>query len=334
MRAIVVTRLGGPEVLTPAEAPLPLPGPGEVRVALRAIGVNFAETERRRGVYARPALPWIPGNEGAGVVDALGAGADPALLGARVAFWAPRTSGTYTTHATVAASEVLQFPAALPFVQMAALPLQGLTAWGLVHLAARVARGQTVLLHAAAGGVGRLALQLCLRAGARVLGTGSTEAKQAEIDRLGGVALPSLPGGDDLAQRVLALTGGRGVDVVLDSVGKGTRDPSVAVLAPFGTLVFFGEASGPPAPIAVDDLYARSIRVGAFGLDTAAAPEAYAAARASLAAALCNGALSVAIGKVYALEDAAEAHRALEGRGTVGKLILDPLAPPTETPTP
>ncbi len=332
MRAIVVTRLGGPEVLTPAEAPLPLPGPGEVRVALRAIGVNFAETERRRGVYARPALPWIPGNEGAGVVDALGAGADPALLGARVAFWAPRTSGTYATHATVAAEEVLQFPAELPFAQMAALPLQGLTAWGVVHLAAKVSRGQTVLLHAAAGGVGRLALQLCLRAGARVFGTGSIEAKRAEIERLGGVALPSLPGGDDLAGRVRALTAGRGVDVVLDSVGRDSRDVGLAALAPFGALIFFGEASGAPAPILVEELYARSVRVGAFGLDTAAAPAAFQGARASLAAALCDGALSVASGAVYALEDAAEAHRALEGRSAIGKLILDPLAPSPAIP--
>lgn len=326
MRAIVVTRLGGPEVLTPAEATLPLPGPGEVRVALRAIGVNFSETERRRGVYARPALPWIPGNEGAGVVDALGAGADPALLGARVAFWSPLTSGTYATHATVAASEVIQFPAEVPFAQMAALPLQGLTAWGVVHLAARVSRGQTLLLHAAAGGVGRLALQLCLRAGARVLGTGSTEAKRAEIERLGGVALPSLPGGRDLAEQVRALTGGRGVDLVLDSVGRDTRDLGLGVLAPFGALIFFGEASGAPAPISVDDLYARSVRVGAFGLDTAAAPAAYAEARVTLAAGVCDGSVSLSIGKVYALEEAAEAHRALEGRGAIGKLILDPLA--------
>ena len=327
MRAIVVTRLGGPEVLTPAEAPLPLPGPAEVRVALRAIGVNFAETERRRGVYARPALPWIPGNEGAGVVDALGAGADPALLGAPVAFWAPLTSGTYATHATVAASEVIHFPAEAPFAQMAALPLQGLTAWGVVHLAARVSRGQTVLLHAAAGGVGRLALQLCLQAGARVLGTGSTEAKRAEIERLGGVALPSLPGGGDLAERVRALTAGCGVDLVLDSVGRDTASWGLSVLAPFGTLLFFGEASGAPAPIIVDDLYARSVRVGAFGLDTASAPAAYAEARVQLAAGVCDLSLSLLVGKVYALEDAAEAHRALEGRGAIGKLILDPLAP-------
>jgi NADPH2:quinone reductase len=326
MRAIVVTRLGGPEVLTPAEVPLPVPGPGEVRVALRAIGVNFADTERRRGVYGSPALPWIPGNEGAGVVDALGAGADPALLGARVAFWAPRTSGTYATHATVAAEHVLHFPAEAPFAQMAALPLQGLTAWGVVHLAARVSPGQTVLLHAAAGGVGRLALQLCLRAGARVFGTGSSEAKRAEIERLGGVALPY---GEGLLERVRALTGGRGVDLVLDSVGRDTSDLGLAALAPFGTLLFFGEASGAPPPIAVDGLYPRSVRVGAFGLDTSAAPAAYAGARERLAAALCDGSLSVVVGKVYALEEAAAAHRALEGRGTIGKLILDPSLQPS-----
>jgi NADPH2:quinone reductase len=212
---------------------------------------------------------------------------------------------------------------------MAALPLQGLTAWGVVHLAARLEPGQSVLLHAAAGGVGRLALQLAQRAGARVFGTGSTPAKRAEIERLGATALPY---GEGLAEQVRALTGGRGADVVLDSVGRDTQAASLAALAPFGTLVFFGEASGAPSPVAIDDLYRGSQRVGAFGLDLAAAPARYAQARAQLAAALCDGSLSLAIAKVYALERAGEAHAALEGRGTIGKLLLSPDEDPARGP--
>jgi NADPH2:quinone reductase len=324
MRAIIVTRLGGPEVLELSSAPLPEAAPGEVRVRLHATGVNFADTERRRGVYATPQLPWTPGHEGAGVVDEIGEGVSPSLLGARVAFWSRGSSGTYAESVTVPATDLFLFPASVSFAQMAALPLQGLTAWGLVHLAARIKKGQLVLVHAAAGGVGRIVVQLAVAAGARVIGTASSAEKLQALGELGATPLGY---GDDLHKRVRALTRGRGADVVLDSVGRDTQAQSLASLAPFGTLMFFGEASGAPTPIVVDDLYARSVRVGAFGLDTDAAPDAYAQARQMLAAAVCDGSLKLAIAATYPLARAADAHALLESRGTIGKVILSGLEP-------
>src|SRR5215218_8365136 len=155
MRAIQITGFGPPEVLTLATVPDPTPAPGEVRVRSHAIGVNFSDTERRRAVFDPPELPWIPGREAAGVIDVVGEGVDPALAGARVAYYSRRRGGAYAELATVAVDELLHFPDSVPFATMAAVPVQGLTAWGLVHFVANVRPGDVVLLHAAAGGVGQ-----------------------------------------------------------------------------------------------------------------------------------------------------------------------------------
>ena len=168
MRAIVVRSIGGPEVLQLADAPEPAPASGEVLVKIAAVGVNFADTERRRGIYSPPPLPWIPGREAAGVVVAAGPGVDKALAGARVAYFSPRASGSYAELATVPSSALFRFERELPFDQMAALPLQGLTAHGVLRLAA-IKPGQTALVLAAAGGVGQILVQLARRAGARVI---------------------------------------------------------------------------------------------------------------------------------------------------------------------
>ena len=264
MRAIQVTRFGPPGVLTLATLPDPTPAPGEVRVRVHAIGVNFSDTERRRAVFDPPELPWVPGREAAGVVDVVGEGVDPALAGARVAYYSRRRGGAYAELATVAVDELLHFPDSVPFATMAAVPVQGLTAWGLVHFVANVRAGDVVLLHAAAGGVGQLAVQLARRAGARVLGTVSTDEKAAIVRRLGAEPLrygdEPLRYGDDLAERVRAATGGRGADVVLDSVGLATHGASLAAVATFGQVIFFGDASGPVPPIDVEALYAHSTR--------------------------------------------------------------------------
>ena len=254
MRAIQITGFGPPEVLTLATVPDPTPAPGQVRVRIHAIGVNFSDTERRRAVFDPPELPWVPGREAAGVIDVVGEGVDPALLGARVAYYSRRPGGAYAELATVAVDELLHFPDSVPFATMAAVPVQGLTAWGLVHFVANVRPGDVVLLHAAAGGVGQLAVQLARRAGARVLGTVSTDEKAAIVCRLGAEPLRY---GDDLAERVRAVTGGRGADVVLDSVGRATHAASLAAVAAFGQVIFFGDASGPVPPIDVEALYAR-----------------------------------------------------------------------------
>ncbi len=323
MRAIQVTRFGPPEVLTLATVPDPTPAPGEVRIRVHAIGVNFSDTERRRAVFDPPELPWIPGREAAGVIDTVGEGVDPALVGARVAYYSRRRGGAYAEFATVAVDELLYFPDSVPFATMAAVPVQGLTAWGLVHFVASVGPGDVVLLHAAAGGVGHLAVQLARRAGARVLGTVSTDEKAAIVRRLGGEPLLY---GDDLAARVRAATGGHGADVVLDAVGRATYAVSLACVATFGQVIFFGDASGPVPPIDLEALYARSTRVGAFNLGLDDDLSRWAVAKRELVDVVASQALSVEVSRTLPLAAAAEAHHALESRASFGKVLLLPLA--------
>lgn len=321
MRAIVMHRAGGPEVLELEDVPAPAPKAGEVLVELRGRGVNFADTEWRRARYRPTPLPWILGSEGAGTVVETGAGVESSWRGRRVAFYAPppATSGTYADLATCPATALMPLPDELTGVTAAAIPAQGLTAYLLVHRAARIRDGQVVLIHAAAGGVGLIAVQLARRLGARVLGTISSDEKAEAVREAGGEPLRY---GDDLDQRVLALTGGRGVDVVLDSVGLPTQAASLAMLAPFGELVHFGDAGGFPAPVNPDDLYARSLKVSAFGLDERHDPALAAQARRDLVAWAADGSLRFRIGRTLPLTEAAEAHRLIEGRGTIGKIVL------------
>ena len=322
MRAIVVRALGDPDVLTLGSADAPRPGPGEVLVRLHAIGVNFSDTERRRGAYDPPALPWIPGNEAAGVVEGVGPGVGAEWVGRRVAFWAPRTSGTYAELATVTAAALFTLVDGVDFPIAAALPVQGLTAYGLSHAATSLAPGQSALVHAAAGGVGTLLVQLLRERGVRVLGTASTPAKLELVRALGAIALPY---GPDLPALVREANGGEGVDAVFDSVGRATQADSLAALAPYGQLVFFGEASGSPDPIHPDALYERSLKVGSFWLATDP-PERWAPARRELQRRVLEGKLSVTLGHHFPLAEAAEAHRRLEQRETRGKVILAPMA--------
>jgi len=321
MRAVVMQRVGGPEVLEVARVPVPKLKAGEVLVELHARGVNFSETEVRRARYRPTPVPWVLGNEGAGVVVALGPDVDPAWRGHRVAFHAesPKTSGTYADFATCPVSELLPLPDGLDDVTAAAIPQQGLTAWFLVHRAARVRAGQTVLIHAAAGGVGLLAVQLARRAGARVLGTISGEHKAPAVEEAGGEPLLY---GDDLVERVRERTGGRGVDLVLDSVGLPTQATSMAALGAFGELVYFGDAGGLPAPVYPDVLYRRSLKVSAFRLDTSHDPAALARARHELVSGALDGTLRFRIDRTLPLAQASEAHRLLESRSTIGKIVL------------
>jgi NADPH2:quinone reductase len=320
MQAIVVHALGGPEVMALGTRPTPVPGSGEVLVRLHAVGVNFSDTERRRGAYDAPPLPWTPGNEAAGVVEGLGPGVDPLWLGRRVAFWAPRTSGTYAEYAAAPAAALFALRDDLSFSTGAALPAQGLTAYGLSHVATALAPGQTALVHAAAGGVGALLVQLLRRRGVQVFGTASTPVKQALASALGAVPLPY---GPTLPNLIRQATGGDGVDAVFDSVGQATRAESLAALGRYGHLVYFGEASGPPAPIDLEELYGRCLKVSCFWLG-ADPPERWDSARRELQEWVADGTLRITLGPVFPLEQAPEAHRQLESRETHGKLILVP----------
>jgi len=320
MQAIVVHALGGPEVLALRTHPTPRPGPGEVLVRLHAVGVNFSDTERRRGVYDPPALPWIPGNEAAGIVEGLGSGVDPAWLGRRVAFWAPRTSGAYAEYTAAPAAALFALRDDLDYSVGATLPVQGLTAFGLSHVATALEPGQTAVVHAAAGGVGALLVQLLQKRGVRVFGTASTPAKHELIRSMGAAPLPY---GPDMPGLVLKATGGHGADAVFDSVGQATRAESLAVLARYGHLAYFGEASGAPAPIHPDELYGRCLRVSAFWLG-ADPPERWDTARRDLQDWVADGSLRISVGQTFPLAQASEAHRALEGRESHGKLILLP----------
>lgn len=314
-------RAGGPEVLEYGPLDIADPGPGEILVDVRAAGINFIDTYRRAGVYPMD-YPHTVGSEGSGVVAAVGEGVTRWSVGDRVAWHdAP---GSYATRAIVRADMAMSVPDGVDFETAAALPLQGLTAQYLVTGSHRVEAGQTALVHAAAGGVGLLLTQLITRLGGRVIGTVSTEEK-AELARAAGADEVFLYGGGvDVAQTVRDLTDGRGVDVAYDGVGKDTFDASLSATAVRGSLVLFGGASGQVPPFDIQRLNSAG---GIFLSRPSLAwfvrtPEELAERSAMLFDGLENGWLDFRVGRSFPLAEAAEAHRALEGRATTGKVVL------------
>jgi NADPH2:quinone reductase len=318
MKAVRIHAYGGPEVLRVDEVPDPVPGAGEVLLRVHAAGVNFGDVVRRSGrSSSKFSLPAILGSEAAGVIAAVGTGVNPALRGLRAMGLA---QGCQAELVRMPAAEVVLLPDAVDFDVGAALPVQGLTAYHLLHTVDWVTPGMTLLVHAVAGGVGLMVLQLAKAAGARVFGTASTEEKAEVARRLGADAV--LVASQDLAAEVLELTGGQGVNLVLDSVGRSTAEASLRCLAPFGHLVFFGETSGPPAPVDVGSLYPHALKVSAYSLSAPHPADSHRAALNELVSDVVAGTLTSTIGLRLPLERVADAHRALEGRGTVGKIIL------------
>ncbi|HEX2298481.1 MAG TPA: quinone oxidoreductase, partial [Pseudonocardiaceae bacterium] len=242
MHAILVNETGGPEVLQPSEVAEPVPGPGQLLVEVAAAGVNFIDTYHRSGAYP-VALPFIPGMEGAGTVTALGAGVDGVAVGGRVA-WAT-SLGSYAELALVSSADAVPVPAGIALPTAAGSLLQGMTAHYLTVSTYPVQLGQTVLVHAAAGGTGLLLTQLATARGARVIGTVSTAEKEQLARAAGAVEVIRYAEIDDVAAEVRRLTGGEGVDAVYDGVGAATFDASLAALRPRGMLALFGAASGP-----------------------------------------------------------------------------------------
>ena len=321
---IVARRTGGPEVLEREDVPLPEPGPGEVRVRNVAIGVNYIDTYHRSGLYPLT-LPTGLGSEAAGVVEKLGEGVTGVVPGQRVACLPGRPPGAYATHMVVSVDSLFALPDTIGEDIAAAAMLKGVTTWMLVERCARIEPGQTVLVHAAAGGVGSLAVQWLKAVGATVIAHAGNDAKAARAKSLGADHALSCPF-DELADTVRALTGGRGVDAVLDGVGKASWTASLASIARRGMMVSYGNASGPPPAIAPLELN----RAGSLFLtrpsmydyiDTA---RARAQAGARLFAMLESGKVKVEIGQHFPLARAADAHRALEARATTGSTILLP----------
>jgi NADPH:quinone reductase len=308
MRALRFHRFGPPDVLVIDEVPTPTPGANEALVEVHAAGLNFADTERRRGVYLADApLPATSGFEGAGVVRACPSA--PSLEGQRVAFLAP---GAAAEVCVVPRDRLIPLPDAVDFVTGAAFPLQGLTAWHVLHTAGRVQQGETVCVSAAAGGVGLLAVQLARKAGAHVIGVVSAREKAERV---------RARGAHDVVVGFDATGLDSRVDVFLDAVGRDAAAFGWQVLKPFGRWVHFGEASGPPPPIEPGRLLQKSLSVHGWWLRTPHPPAVWAAGVEAVVSAVAHGTLALDL-TCAPMADAARAHHALEQRQVVGKVVL------------
>ncbi|MBI2505953.1 MAG: quinone oxidoreductase [Candidatus Latescibacteria bacterium] len=322
MKAVRFHQYGGPEVLVYEEAPEPIPAAGQALVQIEAIGLNYIDTYHRAGLYP-VALPCIPGMEAAGTVSALGEGVQEVQVGDRVAY--AGALGAYAQQAAVPAARLVPLPAQVDFQTAAAAMLQGMTAHYLVHGSYALKQGDIALIHAAAGGVGLLLVQMARQRGARVIATVSTAEKEA-LARQAGAHEVIRYTEQDFEPEVKRLTGGRGVDVVYDSVGKTTFDKGLNVLRPRGYMVLFGQSSGPVPPLDPGVLNTK----GSLFLTrptlvhyTSTRPELLARATEVLSW-LGEGKLELRIGARFPLAQAAEAHRALQGRLTTGKVLLLP----------
>jgi NADPH2:quinone reductase len=321
MKRVVALEPGGPEKLTLVETSSPTPGPRDVVVSLAASGVNFIDIYFRKGLYKADA-PIALGSEGAGIVTRVGSEVTEFDPGDRVAFAMFR--GSYAEEILIPVAQVVEIPDDVSFQTAAAVMLQGMTAHYLTRSTYPLAVGQTCLVHAAAGGAGGMIVQMAKLAGARVLGTASTEAKAAEARELGAEHV-IIYTEEDFEAEVKRLTDGRGVDVVYDSVGQSTFDKSLNVLRPRGLLVLFGQSSGPVAPVDPTVLNLRgSIFLTRPNLAHYIATRDELLWRASeVMAHVAAGDLKVRVSRVYPLSHAADAHRDLESRKTTGALVLN-----------
>jgi NADPH:quinone reductase len=318
-----VHKVGGPEVLRFEDVEVGEPGPGQVRLRQTAIGLNFIDVYFRSGLYPAPSLPFTPGQEAAGVVEAVGDGVSEVKVGERVAYAPPL--GAYAESRLIQADRLVSLPNGISDRQAAGMMLKGMTAHYLLRRTFPVQAGQTILFHAAAGGVGLIACQWAKHLGARVIGTVGSEAK-AEIARAHGCDFPIRYDRDDVVARVRELTGGKGVPVVYDSVGQSTFERSLDCLAPFGMMVSFGQSSGAIPPVNLGILSQKgSLYVSRPTLVThTAAREDLLRSAKELFEVVQSGAVKIEINQTFALRDAADAHRALEGRQTTGSTLLLP----------
>jgi NADPH:quinone reductase len=321
-KAIVVHKVGGPDVLSCEDVADVAPGPGQARVRHTAIGVNFIDVYFRTGLYKSSALPFVPGQEGAGVVEAVGPDVIDVAVGDRVAY--AGLQGAYAEVRLVPAARLVKLPPAIDDRTAAAMMLKGMTAEYLLLRTARVERGDTILFHAAAGGVGSIACQWAKSLGARVIGTAGGATKIARARALGCDEVIDYQR-EDVVARVKDITDGAGVRAVFDGVGKSTFDASLACLATRGMLALFGQSSGPVAPVDPSLLAKASLFLSrpVLGHYVATREELMQSA-SRLFAVVASGAVKIEVAQTYRLADAARAHADLEGRKTVGSTLLLP----------
>jgi NADPH2:quinone reductase len=322
MKAIQIKQTGGPEVMEVVDLPVPQPKANEAVVKIKAAGVNFIDVYNREGRY-KAALPLVLGQEAAGVVSAVGPDVNNVAVGDRVAYTI--TLGSYAGYAAVPADRLVKIPAGVGEREAAAAMLQGMTAHYLAHDTYPLKKGETALVHAAAGGVGLLLVQMAHNIGARVIATVSTEEK-AKLARAAGADDVILYTQADFEAETKRLTGGKGVDVVYDSVGKTTFDKGLSLLRPRGMMVLYGGSSGAVAPIDPLVLTQKGsifLTRPSLGNYIATAQELQARAGAVFGM-IREGKLKLRIEHVYPLAEAQQAHRDLEGRKTTGKLLLLP----------
>jgi NADPH2:quinone reductase len=322
--AIKIHRTGGPEVLSWEEHDPGTPGRGEVRILHQAVGLNYIDVYHRSGLYPLPALPAVPGLEGAGIVDMVGEGVTEFAVGDRVAY-AGVPPGAYAEVRSIPAHRLVRLPEAISTHDAAGMMLQGMTARYLLRGCFKVQPGSTILIHAASGGVGSILCQWASHIGATTIGTVGSREK-AETARRNGCTHTILYREEDFAAEVKEITRGQGVDVVYDSVGQATFMKSLDCLRPLGTMVSFGQSSGPVQPLDIGLLGAK----GSLFL-TRPSLMHYTANRADLVAhaqdlfaVVTSGAVRINIMQEYALKDAARAHRDLEARKTTGSTVLLP----------
>jgi len=322
--AIRIHEHGGPEVLRWEEVPKPSPGPGEALVRHAAVGLNYIDVYFRTGLYKPPSLPAVIGMEGAGTVEAVGEGVGGLAPGDRVAY-ATAPIGAYAEFRTIKADRLVKLPEAIGFETAAAMMLQGMTAEYLLLRTYRVQPGQTILVHAAAGGVGLIMCQWARHLGCTVIGTVGSDEKAA-LAKAHGCDHPIVYTREDFQARVKEITGGKMLPVVYDSVGRDTFQKSIDCLAPLGMMIVYGNASGPVPPFELSMLAAKgSLFITRPTLATyTARREDLAASAAALFDVVRKGVVKIEVNQRFPLQDAAEAHRALEGRRTTGSTILLP----------
>ena len=322
MKAIQIHQVGGPEVLKYEDCPSPTPGPGQVLIDVQAIGINFIDVNIRNGAIPSPSLPITPGREAAGVVSALGEGVTDVKMGDLVTYCG--VPGAYAQQAAVPSNVLIKIPEGLDARKGAAALLQGMTAHYLVHTTYPLKRGDSALVHAGAGGVGLLLIQMAKRAGAYVFATVSTGEKAA-LAREAGADKTIIYTREDFEDEVKKVNDGRGVQVVYDSVGRTTFDKSLKCLAPRGYMVLYGQASGPVPPVPVASLMNGSLFLTRPGLqDYTADRESLLWRAGEVLGWVASGELNLHIGGSFPLANAAEAHRQMEERQSTGKLLLIP----------